>query len=422
MHAPSRSVASPGYEDDTEPDHGAGIYDAEGELVWMQPADGEGDDNFFDVRVRQHQGQPVLTYYRGPNYSWGNAEVTMLDDSYEQIETVTTGGEVGLGRGTMLLGSYYPTPKDLSAVGGPEDGWVLDGRIQEVDIATGEVVFEWSAADHVPAEHTFPEIAPDDNGIGTEGAPFDWFHLNSITEDTDGNLILSARNTHSVYKIDKQTGEIIWTLGGKDSEFEMGEGTDFAWQHDAHRAEDGTITLPDNHVNLDDADGEDSRGLRLALDEQAMTAEVAEQYDPPQDRPAGSMANLQDKEDGSVVIGWGQEPYFSEYTKDGELIVDASHGGDGSYRAYRFPWEGRPTTTPDVAVQDDSVFVSWNGATEVAQWRVVAGVDEASAEPVETVDRDGFETEIPLDQDAAYVAVEALDENGQVLATGTPQE
>jgi hypothetical protein len=115
-----------------------------------------------------------------------------------------------------------------------------------------------------------------------------------------------------------------------------------------------------------------------------------------------------------------QEPYFSEFTKDGELITDASHGGDGSYRAYRFPWGGA-TTTPDVAVQDGSVLVSWNGATEVAQWRVVVGDDEASAEPVETVDRDGFETEIPLEQDATYVAVEALDENGEVLSTGTPQ-
>lgn len=422
---------SPGYEDDDEPDHGAGIYDADGELAWMQPADREDDDNFFDVRAQRYQGEPVLTYYRGPNYAWGNAEITVLDEADDRIATVTTGGEVGpqqadfhdttiTDRGTMLLISYYPTPRDLSAVGGPADGWVLDGRIQEIDIATGAVVFEWSAADHVPAEHTFQEIAPYDDAMGTQDAPFDWFHLNSVTEDDDGSLILSARNMHAIYKLDKQTGELVWTLGGKASDFRMGEGTDFAWQHDAHRTADGTFTLLDNHVDLDDAESEDSRGLRLALDEEAMTAEVAQQYDPPEERPAGSMANLQELDDGTVVIGWGQEPYFSEYTHDGELILDAAHGGDGSYRAYRLPWEARPTTAPEVVVQDDSVFVSWNGATEVAQWRVIAGDDEATAEPVQTVERDGFETEIPLEPGVAHVTVEALDDNGEVLATGAP--
>ncbi|MDH5150557.1 arylsulfotransferase family protein [Kocuria palustris] len=424
---------SPGYEDDAEPDHGAGIYDADGELVWMQPADREGEDNFFYVRVQSYLGQPVLTYYRGPNYAWGNAEITVLDETYDRIANVTTGGEVGpqradfhyttiTDRWTMLLISYYPTPMDLSAVGGPADGWVLDGRIQEIDIATGVVVFGWAAADHVPAEHTSQEIAADDHAMGTEGAPFDWFHLNSITEDDDGNLILLARNTHAIYKLDKQTGALVWTLGDRASDFQMGEGTDFAWQHDTQRAYDGAVTLLDNHVYLDDAESGDSRGLRLALDDEAMTAGVAQQYDPPLQRPAGSLANVQEIDVGTVVIGWGQEPYFSEYTHDGELILDASHGGDGSNRAYRFPWDGRPTTEPDVAVQDGSVFVSWNGATEVAQWRVVASDDEGSAEPVETEGRDGFETEIPLEQDAAYVAVEALDENGQVLATGTPQD
>lgn len=356
----------------------------------------------------------------------------MLDDTYEEIATVTTGGEVGpdradfhdttiTDRGTMLLISYYPTLMDLTEVGGPSEGWVLDGRIQEVDIATGAVVFEWSAAEHVPAERTFQEIVPDDDAMGTQDAPFDWFHLNSVTEDDDGSLILSARNTHAIYKLDKQSGELVWTLGGKDSDFQIGEGTDFAWQHDAQRSDDGTITLLDNHVDLDDADSEDSRGLRLELDEVDMTAEVAQQYDPPQGRPAGSMAYLQELEDGTVVIGWGQEPYFSEFTNDGELILDASHGGDGSYRAYRFRWEARPTTEPDVVVQDNSVFVSWNGATEVAQWRVVAGDDEASAEPVQTVERDGFETEISLNSGAAHVTVEALDHNGEVLGSGTAQ-
>lgn len=433
------TFVTPGFEGET-PSTGAMILDARGELVWMSKADKEDPNgNYFDFRVQQYRGEPVLSYYlgsSGPGY--GEGEFILLDENYEEITRVTTGGDLGPGRAdfhdstitaqdTMLLMAYVPTPADLSPVGGPQDGWAMDSVIQEIDIATGEVLFDWSSLEHVPLTDTrsdFEEERAEDETVGTEELPFDYFHINSITEDDDGSLLISARNTHAVYRLDRQSGDIDWTLGGSASDFEMGEGTVFSWQHDAQRAPDGTLTLLDNHN--DSGEGESSRGLRLALDEEAMTASVDTEYAPPEERPAGSMANAQQLDDGEMLLGWGQQPFYSKYTRDGELVYDAHHGGDGSYRAYEAQWEGRPSTDPDVVVREDGdervAHVSWNGATEVEQWRLLTGDDESGATPQETVERDGFETAITVADDAAYVAVEALDAEGEVLATGIPED
>ncbi|VXB08239.1 Arylsulfotransferase ASST [Citricoccus sp. K5] len=462
---------TPNYGSET-PSDGAVILDARGELVWMSPAkDDDPEDDPFDLRVQEYQGEPVLTVYEGTSDGgMGDGEVILLDQSYEEITRVTTGGSLGPGQAdfhdttitpedTMLIAAYVPAPADLTDVGGPEDGHIQDAVIQEVDIATGDVLFEWSAIGHVPLTETMldfddeqaelekeaeeaeeseqvdsseasdPQTGPPE--LGTEEHPFDYFHINSVTEDDDGSLLVSARHTNAVYKLDRATGAVEWTLGGSASDFEMGEGADFTWQHDAHRSPDGTLTLLDNHSH-GGSDDDSSRGLRLALDGDAMTAEVATEYLPPADRVASSMANAQQMANGNMLIGWGARPHYSEYTPGGELIYDVCHGdecrgdefegGGGSYRAYKFAWQGRPAAEPDVTVQERDgerlAHVSWNGATEVARWRLVAGEDEGSATEQAVVDREGFETAIPVPDDAAelpYVVVEALDTEGTVL-------
>lgn len=449
---------SPNYGTPT-PQDGSLILDAAGELVWMRPAsDEDPDDDPFDLRVQQYDGRDVLTVYEGPSEGGhGHGEVTVLDGSYEQIARVTTGGSLGPDEadlhettitedGTMLLAAYVPTEADLTEVGGPADGHVEDAVIQEVDIATGEVVFEWSALDHVPVTETMvdygaereevAEEAEDDEDpavLGSAEEPFDYFHINSVTVDDDGSLLVSARHTHAVYRLDRSTGAVDWTLGGSSSDFSLDEDAVFSWQHDAQRAPDGTLTLFDNHAHGGDAD-ESSRGLRLALDEEAMTAEVAAEYRPPEERVSSAMANAQQLDDGGMLIGWGSRPHYSEYTADGELIYDVCHGdecldgdydgGGGSYRAYALEWQGRPTTDPDAVLTEEggesAVHVSWNGATEVAEWRLTAGGDGAA-----TVARDGFETTIPVPDggaEAESLRIEALDDAGEVLGGTTPSE
>lgn len=462
---------TPNYGTET-PSDGAVIFDSQGELVWMDPSEEDNpDDNHFDLRVQEYQDEPVLTYFQGPTMGgWGRGDIYLLDQSYEEVATVTTDGSLGpqntdfhdttiTDKDTMLVAAYVPTKTDLSEIGGPEDGWAENAVIQEIDIESGEVLFEWSSLDHIPVTDTQLDFetekaeqaeedeendeGDEDNGeLGTEENPFDYFHINSVTVDDDESLLVSARHTHAVYQLNRDSGEVQWTLGGASSDFEMEDDAVFKWQHAAARDDDGTLTLLDNHAHGAD-DDESSRGLRLQLDEEAMTASVVTEYTPPEDRPAGSMANAQQLSNGNMLVGWGQQPYFSEYTNDGKLIYDVCHGaecygdeyegGGGSYRAYKAEWQGQPNTDPDVVIQQNQegdgensgeqmAYVSWNGATEVEQWRLVAGEDEDSATEQTTVDHESFETSLPLPEGAEYVAVEALDTDGNVLATGTPQE
>jgi hypothetical protein len=124
--------------------------------------------------------------------------------------------------------------------------------------------------------------------------------------------------------------------------------------------------------------------------------------------------------DGNVLVGWGQRPYLTEYDGGGTLIGELSFSSGSSYRAYRETWHATPADPPDVVVQGDTVHVSWNGATDVVSWRVVTGADAASAKPVATSARKGFETTLHASGLDAYVAVQALDADGAVVGTGTP--
>lgn len=298
------------------PDSAAMILDANGELVWMDPSKQHTNDHgHFDVRVQEYRGEPVLTYFKGPGEEgWGYGDIFLMNDNYQVFTTVTTGGSLSphetdfhgtviTDDDTMLIMAYVTTQTDLTDVGGSVDGWVHDAVVQEIDIETGEVLFEWSALDHVPvteglynfeeeydAQQDRIEAGEEDAELATREKPFDYFHINSVTVDDDDNLLVSARHTHAVYKLDRETGDILWTLGGRASDFDLPDETVFTWQHSAARDSDGTLVLFDNHARNAD-DDQSSRGLRLELDEQAMTASVVTEYLPPEDRPAGSMAN-----------------------------------------------------------------------------------------------------------------------------------
>lgn len=410
-------------EDQQPAMQGALLVDPTGEPVWVSPM----KVGPFDVRVQEYRGEPVLTYWEGTSTDsgTGTGHVVLLDDHYRKVTDVTTGGDVGSGRadihettitpsGTMLLTAYVPAQADLSAVGGPEDGWVEEGVAQEVDIATGKVVWEWRSLDHVPVTQSYSHLS---KGVGTKDKPFDYFHINAIALDGAGALLVSARNTHTVYKVDRGSGTVDWHLGGKKNEFVQGAA--FAWQHDIRLQDDGTLTLFDNEGSP--RVGPTSRGLRLSVDEKTMTTSTVAQYLPPTARHSDTQGNVQVLPDGNVVVGWGQRPYVTEYDGGGNLLGELSFSSGSSYRAYRVTWHATPTDPPDVVVRGDTVHVSWNGATDVATWRVVSGADEASAKPVATSAKKGFETTLHASGLGAYVAVQALDTDGKVLGTGTPK-
>ncbi|HEX5853554.1 MAG TPA: arylsulfotransferase family protein, partial [Solirubrobacteraceae bacterium] len=280
--------------------------------------------------------------------------------------------------------------------------------------------YEWTSLDHVGLSESYESGAH-----SSRGWPFDYFHVNSINLDRDGSLLISARNTWTVYRIDRATGQIAWRLGGKHSSFSESPQTRTAYQHDPRELPDGTISIFDNgssprvHAH--------SRAIVVDIDAQAGTAALAGQLTHAPDLVANSQGNMQALANGNWFVGWGQLPEFSEFGPDGELLFDAHFSGrTQSYRDFRFAWTGAPAQPPTYALQRSSsgarrVYASWNGATGVSAWRVLAGARPRGLKAVAQTARTGFETVIKLPMGAAgpYLAVQALGASGQVLGTST---
>jgi hypothetical protein len=291
---------------------------------------------------------------------------------------------------------------------------VLDGIVQEIDIESGEVLFEWHSLEHIGLEESLYEPPPDLT------AAFDYFHINSIDPIPGGYLLISARRTCAVYKVDRKTGEVVWRLGGKKSDFKMGTGVRTTLQHDARRNADGTITIFDNgDVNR----GDQSRAIMIEVDEDKMSASLVREYTHPDGLLSDMQGNVQVLPKGNILVGWGSAPFFSEFNHHGELLFHAAFPTeDESYRAFRFLWSGQPTDDPAMAVEsgpEDEVtlYASWNGATEVTTWQVLAGSAPDQLELLASAPRQGFETVITVHTTEPYVSLMAVNSSGKVLGT-----
>lgn len=405
------------------------ILDARGKLVWFHPVKGR---TFVNFRVQRYHGKPVLTWserppitspddlYRGDPSALYNV---IADQHYHVIKQVRAEGpdvrtdlhEMTITKAnTALVLGFRNVTRDLSAVGGPADGKVTDCLVQEIDIDTGRVLLSWSALAHVPISESMVPLPKN-------GAPWDYFHVNSVAEDSDGNLLVSARHTSTVYKIDRKTGRIIWRLGGKRSDFNVPPKARFYFQHDAHRTPRGTLMVFDNGATEFDARAKATSVLELALDERARTVELRRRYTHDAPILAASQGNAHVMPNGNVFVGWGNTPFFSEYTRDGRQVFDAAlpSGKFQSYRAFKSAWSAEPRTRP-TAVADRHrrrtiVYASWNGATGVTGWRVLGGSDPHHLKDLGSAPRKGFETKLDVAAAPAFVAVEALDKGGGSL-------
>jgi hypothetical protein len=397
------------------------IVDNEGHVVWFLPL----HLGATDFRVQRYRGRPVLTWWQGrSNFGIGRGNYVIMNSSYRRIATVRAGN--GLAgdeheflispRGTALITAYRPVPGDLSAVGGPKNGLILDSVLQEIDIKTGRVVFEWHSVGHVDIKDSYWQLRK----MKGKYPPYDYFHINSIEVEPDGNLLVSARNTHALYEIDHRTGKVLWILGGKKSDFQMGKGTQFHWQHDARRQPNGTISVFDDGAfpKLEDH----SRALVLRANTATKKVTLVHAYVSPDKLLAMHQGGMQVLPNGHVFVGWGSEPYFTEFARNGTVVFDAHFGKDmDSYRAYRFQWVGRPRDRPALVVERHdgrtAAFVSWNGATQVTRWRLRGGLTRRKLPGTTTALRTGFETEVTLPKGTRFAAAQALDANGHVLGT-----
>jgi outer membrane protein assembly factor BamB len=392
---------------------GAVIVDNEGQPIWENPLAGKVTTNF---QVQSYRGSPVLTWWEGSiELGHGVGEYVIADTSYRTVRRVQAANGlrgdlhefVITPRDTALLTSYVVKQADLSSVGGSRQGTIQDAIFQEIDLATGRLLLEWRSLDHVPMRESYAPVE----------ANWDFFHINSVAFDNDGNLLISSRSMQTVYKLDRD-GRIIWRLGGKSSDFEIGPGANFAWQHDARRQPDGTFTVFDNGSSP--AVEKLSRGLILDLDEQAMTSTLLHQYTHPKIL-ASSQGSVQLLENGNVFVGWGEIPRVSEFRRSGEMVFDAELGEKyESYRAFRLPWKGLPAEAPALATTRDrdrlTAYASWNGATGVHGWQLLAGAQASSLRPVASTRSQGFESALRASvAPGQYIAVQALDPSGAPL-------
>jgi hypothetical protein len=407
---------------------GSLTVDDGGQVAWFRPLrDAVGRAMNFGVQT--YRGEPVLTWGETPGV------YVIFDSSYREIARFeAVNGHNGdhhefliSPQDTALITIYNAVPKDLSSIGGSKDGLAVQGIVQELDIETRELLFEWRSIDHVGLDESYGKPGED---LGYPG--IDYFHINSIDVDHDDNLLVSARKTSAVYKIDRESGKILWRLGGKKSDFEMGEGTRFDFQHDARRLPDGTISIFDNgktvfHKGLPKA-VEESRVIILDPDERSMKATLVQEYTHPDGQYADAAGNAQVLPNGNVFVGWGRALAISEFNREGDLLFDARMPPENrTYRAFRFEWKTQSPDRPAVKAERTSkdevqVYASWNGATEVESWAVLAGGRQDQLEPLGTVPRDGFETAMVARTPDRYVAVQARERSGRTLGTSPPAD
>ena len=273
----------------------------------------------------------------------------IYNDHYQQIATVNAGNGLSADGheflitpwNTALILSYTTATANLTSIGGPADQTVINGLVQEIDIATGKVLFQWNSDDHVPfsqSEQPLPKLASE---------PWDWFHINAVKLDTDGNLLIDARDTWTTYKVNRQTGNILWQLGGKDSSFTLqaapGQTLNdaakiFAWQHDPETLGHGRYTFFDNE-SAGIPELPYSRAITVQLDQRNHVATLVASDDQPEGLSAPSQGNAQTTPDDDLFVGWGALPYFSEFNPWGQLIFNAQFpAGVNTYRAYLLPW------------------------------------------------------------------------------------
>jgi hypothetical protein len=392
------------------------VVDDRGEPVWFLPL---GSTTAMDVRVQTYLGRPVLTWYEGTVLGAEGGSWVIFDQTYHEVARVQAGkGRHGdlhdlqlTPEGTALITIY----REIATPAVPR---LVTGIVQEVDVASGRVLFEWRSNEHVGVDESYmPQVAPAGN--------VDYFHLNSIDVDMDGSLLLSARNTSTIYKVDRKSGEVLWRLGGMKSDFAVDPAASFAYQHDVRRRPDGTITIFDNNAAAPGAQTL-SRGLRIKLDMKMMRASFVAEYLAPTARTTWAMGDVQQLEDGGIFIGWGTAGSFTELGPDGSVRLDARFAdGSVSYRAFRFDLDAQPKGRPATLVVRNpdgslTLYVSWNGATRVAKWQLVAGTSTDRMKPVQTQRRTGFETAIALPVTSGYVSVVALDALGKQLRAAAP--
>jgi EmrB/QacA subfamily drug resistance transporter len=384
-----------------------------------------------------YDGKPVLAWWQGAVTATGetiSGEDVVVNQHYQTVARLhgvdgwkLTLHELAIEGEDAWVTADKTIPENLSDFGGVYNGTMIDVAVQEYNLKTGALLYTWNALNHIPLSQSRATVP-------TNGFPWDAYHVNSIDVVGNGTFLVSMRNTWAAYLVNAHTGQIEWTLGGRGSSFKFGPGAEFQWQHDVRLGPDSTISVFDDHCCLLTGGGSrvpataPSRGLVLKLDLATHKATLKTQYVEGYEGTTFEseyMGDTQPLADGNAFIGWGSDRWFSEFGPSGKLLLEGEFPEpDQSYRSELYQWTGLPLTAPVGAARTagaaTTAYATWNGATQVASWRVLAGSDANAMTAVAHANRSGFQTAIPLAHSYSMFEVQALDARGKVIGTSRP--
>jgi EmrB/QacA subfamily drug resistance transporter len=408
------------------------ILDHNLQPVWFEPVPERVVAS--NLSLQTYGGKPALAWWQGVVTNTGqteSGEYVLANQHYQPVAHlkgkdgwVLTLHEIVISGEDAWVTANKNIAKDLSEYGGAYNGALIDSAVQEYNLKTGKLLKSWDALDHIPLEDSYASVP-------TNGFPWDAYHVNSISLTGTGRFLVSMRNTWAAYLVDAASGRIEWTLGGKRSSFTFGKGAEFQWQHDVEFGAGSTVTMFDDHCCQLTGGGTSvpatgaSRGLVLKLDESAKTATLAAQYSGADQFETEYMGDTQPLPGGNTFIGWGSEPYLSEYNRAGKQLLQGHFPGpDLSYRSTSEQWVGLPLTKPAGAARqtagETTVYASWNGATQLASWRVLAGSGTGAMKTVASAAKSGFETEIAAPAGYRSFELQAVGINGRVIGASRP--
>jgi hypothetical protein len=394
-----------------------------------------------NLRAQTYNGKPVLSWWQGTVSGTGvttSGEDVVVDQHYRHVATlkgadgwVISEHEMIISGANAWVTAYKNVTANLTPYGGSANGTVLDSAVQEYDLKTGQLLYTWDALNpggtpNIPLSQVQQKPLP--------GTPWDAYHINSIQLTGNETFLVSMRNTWSAYLVNRTTNAIVWTLSGNPhtSTFALPAKAQFQWQHDVQLHPGNVVSLFDDaccgfksasggHVNFATPNGP-TRGLVIKLNLAKNTGSFVSDYTRAKNFNAAFLGNTQLLPGGNVAISWGSQPFFSELSSKGTFLLDAVWPApDLNYRTYVQNWVGTPFFPPSGAVRNNggkaTVYASWDGATQVASWRVLAGSSAGSLKGVASKTKNGFETTIPLTGTFKVYKVQALDSGHHVLGT-----
>ena len=408
----------------TDRDPALMILSNTGRLFWHSPQ----RSVVHDLKLVELDGRPHLAYYVRQAVEPSYYEI--INQHYEVVTRVFAGNGYRVNGHEMQV-----TPQGTAYIAvyrrvrDPDSGVrVTDFIVQEIDLTTRDVLFEWHSLDHVPVSASY-DPRP------TDGSAWDYFHGNSIEPPPgrEGTIVVSARKTSAVYGIDRVTGDLSWILGGKQDQFGL-VGRNPRWQfcaqHDARWLPNGDLSIFDNGgFNLGDMQAcpaHTSRVLRFDIDPARMKARVVRRISswPSSDDGFGfrptAVGSARMLAGGDTLVSWGTTGRITQVSPRGRVKLRMQLER-WTYRATRAPWTGLPRGRPAAAARRRGsravdVYASWNGATQIRRWRVLAGETPETLAPIASpFPFADLETRMRVRTRAPFVAVEALDGDGEVL-------